>query len=602
MKVGISRFVAVAVITGLLLVAGSTTAWAQSPNYSPDFSTNQNLMNLNGNTNGLPAFSKDTPSSPTVLRLTPSAGNRVAAAWFNVQQPVQNGFTTTFTFQLTNPSDTPADGIAFVIQNDTRKTGAIGFIGGNGGALGYGDSDNNVDPSQGEGIANSLAIEFDTYQNGWDLQNANHIAIQSCGTGPNTSHHNVACGGNGPTTSTLGFFPIDTPTFSAGVSHTVKITYTPPCSTCTLGTLQVALDAVTPVSVDVNLSTLLALSSGNAYVGFTAATGGSFETQDIGSWTFQAQAPPEETTVFNFPSNNYLVTPDEGQQTANIQVTPVLKTPADCDALVQANTEKFVDGPMAAKCFVYQGAGGPGVDRAVMYEVICSSSATGCNPFNAELGSTYDLSTMTGNNTGFNPSNPFPGWLKGEGGDPAHPCTPPASGFLFKSNQVSFFDQDVNDPVTKGRSGGTASCWTATYNTPHEAPTVTITTPGDGANYPLNATVNAAYTCEAVNKGSDSKTGPYLDVTSCAGTVPSGTPIDTSTTGTKSFSATVEDSATDTATSTVTYNVVAPADLAILKLAPLLVRAGGTITYTHRRRESRRLKCSRGCGQRYVAR
>ena len=40
------------------------------------------------------------------------------------------------------------------------------------------------------------------------------------------------------------------------------------------------------------------------------------------------------------------------------------------------------------------------------------------------------------------------------------------------------------------------------------------------------------------------------------------------------------DSATDTATSTVTYNVVAPADLAILKLAPLLVRAGGTITYT----------------------
>ena len=40
MKVGASRFVVVAVITGLLLVGGSTTAWAQSPNYSPDFSTN----------------------------------------------------------------------------------------------------------------------------------------------------------------------------------------------------------------------------------------------------------------------------------------------------------------------------------------------------------------------------------------------------------------------------------------------------------------------------------------------------------------------------------------------------------------------------------
>ena len=46
------------------------------------------------------------------------------------------------------------------------------------------------------------------------------------------------------------------------------------------------------------------------------------------------------------------------------------------------------------------------------------------------------------------------------------------------------------------------------------------------------------------------------------------------------FSATVDGSATDNATSTVSYNVVSPADLAILKLAPLLVRAGGTITYT----------------------
>ena len=53
--------------------------------------------------------------------------------------------------------------------------------------------DGNGNPSQGEGIPNSLAIEFDTYQNGWDPQavngNVSHVAIQSCGTGPNTSHH-----------------------------------------------------------------------------------------------------------------------------------------------------------------------------------------------------------------------------------------------------------------------------------------------------------------------------------------------------------------------------------------------------------------------------
>ena len=595
MKVRISRFFVVAVITGMSLAAGSTTAWAQSPNYSPDFSTNQNLMTLNGNTNGVPQFVSPA-EGPTVLRLTPNVGNRVAAAWFNVQQPVQNGFTTTFTFQLTNPSTPPADGIAFVIQNDSRKTGAIGFIGGNGGALGYGDRDNNVDPSQGEGIANSLAIEFDTYQNGWDLQNANHIAIQSCGTGPNTSHHNVTCGGNGPSTSTLGFFPINTPIFSAGVSHTVKITYTPPSGDSSEGTLQVTLDNNDPVSVQVNLATLLALgSSGNAYVGFTAATGGSFETQDIGSWTYQAQVPPGETTVFNFPNNNYALTPDPGQNATAINVTPILMGQDDCTALVRANADKFVDGSsgLSAKCFNYSMPDGVH-DSSVMYEVTCPDLGTDCSPFFADLSSTFDLAAS--GNPGFNPTNPFPGWLKGYGGVPGHACAEAAGGFpnghLFNSNQISFFDQDVSDPVTKGRSGGTASCWVATYNTPHEAPTVTITTPANGHNYQLGVPVNSAFECKAVTS-MDPSVGPYLTVPTipapggCTGIVDSGSPmvsgspIDTSTPGPHTFIAKVTDSATDTTTSDpVTYNVVTPADLAILKVAPLLVRAGGTITYT----------------------
>ncbi len=95
------------------------------------------------------------------------------------------------------------------------------------------------------------------------------------------------------------------------------ITYTPPCSDCSVGSLPVTLDNLAPVSVPVNLSTLLALTSGNAYVGFTAATGASVENQDITSWTFQAQVPPEETTVFQFNNNNYLVTPDADQADSN---------------------------------------------------------------------------------------------------------------------------------------------------------------------------------------------------------------------------------------------------------------------------------------------
>ena len=36
--------------------------------------------------------------------------------------------------------------------------------------------------------------------------------------------------------------------------------------------------------------TTIGLNSGNAWVGFTAATGGADDNQDILSWTFQPQA------------------------------------------------------------------------------------------------------------------------------------------------------------------------------------------------------------------------------------------------------------------------------------------------------------------------
>ena len=58
-------------------------------------------------------------------------------------------------------------------------------------ALVYGDHDGNANPDSGDigtPISNSLAIEFDTYQNGWD-PDANHVAVQSCGTGPNSQVH-----------------------------------------------------------------------------------------------------------------------------------------------------------------------------------------------------------------------------------------------------------------------------------------------------------------------------------------------------------------------------------------------------------------------------
>ncbi len=270
-----------------------------SPSYAPDFSTNQSCMMTNGN-------SVFVSGASTVLQITSSTGNQTGSAWYLTPQAVENGFTTTFQFQFTNASNPPADGIAFVIQNSS--TGAIGFTGGSGGAIGYGDADGNTNPSQGNGIPNSLAIEFDTFQNAWDPAAVNgsvsHVAIQSCGTGPNTSHHGYYCGGGttGPY-STLGA-PVGTANMSDGNTHSVTITYVPACPKCTPATvanIQVVLDGVNeyPNGVAVDLSTLGLGSGGTAYVGFTGATGGDWETQNLQSWTF---SPTQQGQQIN-PNN-----------------------------------------------------------------------------------------------------------------------------------------------------------------------------------------------------------------------------------------------------------------------------------------------------------
>ncbi len=282
-------------IVALVMIIASTEAWAQgscpsSPNYAPDFSSNQNCLALNDNA----TFVSD---GTTVLELTSSTGTEEGSAWYLTPQIVVNGFTTTFQFQFTNPSSPPADGIAFLVQN--YSTDAITITGG---ALAYGDDDVNMNPSQGEGIPSSVAIEFDTYQNPWDPAPVNgvdsHVAIQSCGTGPNTSHHNYLCNGTSGPNSTLGQ-PVSTENsginFADGNVHTVTINYAPACSTCnpaTVANIQVYVDSlnVYPNGIPVDLSTI-ASGTGTAYVGFTGSTGSEFETQNILNWTVGSTQP-----------------------------------------------------------------------------------------------------------------------------------------------------------------------------------------------------------------------------------------------------------------------------------------------------------------------
>lgn len=195
------------------------------------------------------------------------------SAWYSTPQPVSGGFTTDFQFRLSNPVDLPADGIAFVIQNQASNA-----LGGEGGDMGY------------TGITNSLAIELDIWDNGidqgppvavWD-PNGNHVAVHSNGTGANNANESlVSLSATDDLTSVPG------PTLADGNVHTLQITYAGT-------TLTVSLDGtprplLTVSSLDVN--TLLGLAGGPAYVGFTGATGGATADQDILNWNF-CPTPP----------------------------------------------------------------------------------------------------------------------------------------------------------------------------------------------------------------------------------------------------------------------------------------------------------------------
>jgi len=86
------------------------------------------------------------------LRLTPAirtAGSAFATDSFLINP--NTSFFTTFSFRISGSDGTGgADGFAFVVQNDPDGASALGT---GGGFLGY------------AGIDNSMAIEFDTFQN-----------------------------------------------------------------------------------------------------------------------------------------------------------------------------------------------------------------------------------------------------------------------------------------------------------------------------------------------------------------------------------------------------------------------------------------------------
>jgi hypothetical protein len=198
-----------------------------------------------------------------VLLVGPSITDQIGSVFYTSQVNVAQGFTTLFTLQIIPNSDsyTTADGMAFVIQNSS-----VNAIGDDTGQPGY------------EGIVDSVAVEFDTFQNfQLDDPNNNHVGVQSCGTGPNSLNHGTSCN--------LGLQPNLPLTLADGNPHEVAITYTPTHGG-EGGKLSISIDKQKILASNLNLSTLLSLNGNDAWVGFTAGSGDAWESGIIRNWTY----------------------------------------------------------------------------------------------------------------------------------------------------------------------------------------------------------------------------------------------------------------------------------------------------------------------------
>ncbi|HEY1809245.1 MAG TPA: choice-of-anchor D domain-containing protein [Acidobacteriaceae bacterium] len=372
-----------------------------------------------GGNNALPYFSSDTyPASidPTPTDNPPVSSSHYAAEmtlaygqhssmWFAVPQKVANGFTAYFAFKLTpEQGSTTADGLVFVLQNATgpgddtagvcTSTGSgLTAVGDGGGCLGYG------------GMPNSLALEFDTYQNSYDSDN-NHMALQNCGAGlpnsPDIAACNVKLNGVGtyaanPLTSASTPSAQTPVTLADGQVHQVVVVYSGPTETSP-NLLQIYLDPTfvsgthTPVagSIPVFSGTydlthaLNLLNSGgatdSAYVGFTSATGSSWENNELMAWTFtphttvtqqQPLNAPGTPTTFDFGTHSYTTNFPPGTDTNDITMGLIATTitPAQFTALLSQGATQYT----GTQCQVYDDTGG----NCIIYSAYCYYTDSG---------------------------------------------------------------------------------------------------------------------------------------------------------------------------------------------------------------------------------
>lgn len=179
------------------------------------------------------------------------------------------------------------------------------------------------------------------------------------------------------------------------------------------------------------------------------------------------------------------------------------------------------------------GLGGDGI----IFSVLCTYEGSLC-PAGTQ---TYDATT-TWQSTDPNYCTEGPQLLKAD----------PIGSNNWVGTLISCSETDPQ-PKGTGRSCCTVSDWASIQGVPNTGGvTVTITTPPNNASYLIGQVVDASYSCTA-----PAGTGPVI--TACLGTVVNGSPIDTSSVGTKTFSVAANVTAGPGGAASTTYNVIASA-------------------------------------------
>jgi hypothetical protein len=198
-------------------------------------------------------FNGHTKLNGTRLQLTDTtATNESASAFWTTPVNVQT-FTNDFTFQQTTPN---ADGFTFTIQN--AGTTALGP---SGGGLGYGPDA----PGGTAGIAKSIAIKFDLYDNAGE--GTNSTGLYGNGASPTTPATTLGGGVN----------------LHSGDIMKAHMTYDGTTLTLTItDTVNTAQTFTTSWPINIPST----VGGNTAFVGFTGGTGGLTAQQEIITWTY----------------------------------------------------------------------------------------------------------------------------------------------------------------------------------------------------------------------------------------------------------------------------------------------------------------------------